>query len=199
MAPRKRQSADAATDSAAAAAAAAAAAEDPVDEWQQVAAEVDAFVFELDHDCVSASQCSRVHVIIHQLVKAAGDNTQKDQQQQWQKASFRALHQFRVDLQGQLAALQEQLHALGEACCLFAVPLFCNNPSCSNGHAPAELGLVSGRSCMCGGCRTAHYCSRLCQKQHWAKHKPVCKALVAAATAAGHEQGVPADPALVTA
>jgi hypothetical protein len=39
---------------------------------------------------------------------------------------------------------------------------------------------VGGRSCICAGCRTARYCSRDCQRQHWKQHKPGCKALAAA-------------------
>lgn len=44
---------------------------------------------------------------------------------------------------------------------------------------PTEQSLVGGRSCMCGGCHVAHYCTRGCQIAHWRRHKPVCKALAA--------------------
>jgi hypothetical protein len=74
--------------------------------------------------------------------------------------------------------------SLGDALCACAVPQACNCPACVNLSGLSELTLVSGRSCMCGGCRVAHYCSRECQRQHWKQHKAVCKALAAAAAAA---------------
>lgn len=48
----------------------------------------------------------------------------------------------------------------------------------------------------CSACRSAQYCSRLCQKRHWAQHKAECKRLLqeaasaepAAAQAAGDSQ-----------
>jgi hypothetical protein len=55
----------------------------------------------------------------------------------------------------------------------------CNNPGCSNVLGPSEVQLVGGHSCLCAGCRTAHYHGRLCQKQH----KSVCKVLAAAEAA----------------
>ena len=33
----------------------------------------------------------------------------------------------------------------------------------------------------CGGCRSAHYCNEVCQKNHWGAHKGPCKATRAAA------------------
>jgi hypothetical protein len=88
-----------------------------------------------------------------------------------------------------VAALQRvstQLKALGQSLCAFAVPDMCNNPRCRNVCGPSEAVLVGGRSCLCGGCRVARYCSRVCQKQNWkGQHKPVCEALAAAAAAAG--------------
>lgn len=40
----------------------------------------------------------------------------------------------------------------------------CSGPSCSK---PG--------SSKCGGCKNATYCSRECQKTHWAAHKTICK------------------------
>ena len=88
-----------------------------------------------------------------------------------------------------LAALVQHLQATGAMLCSIAVPHFCNNAACVNLSGPTELLLVSGRSCICAGCRIARYCGRDCQRAAWKQHKPVCKALAAtaatAATAAG--------------
>lgn len=70
------------------------------------------------------------------------------------------------------AGLQAQLQSAGEAFTSVAVSCLCNNPSCANVTGMSEQGLVSGRSCVCSGCRTARYCGRLCQRQHWKHHKP---------------------------
>jgi len=78
-------------------------------------------------------------------------------------------------------ALVQQLQVTGSALAGLAVPTMCCNPSCSNITGPLDLQLVSGRSCLCGGCRTARYCSRACQKAAWKLHKPACSALAAAA------------------
>jgi len=79
----------------------------------------------------------------------------------------------------------QQLHqSLGSTLTRFAVPHACNNLHCRNVSGRSEAQLVGGRSCICGGCRTARYCSRACQAQHWKQHKPVCRALAAAAVAA---------------
>jgi hypothetical protein len=85
-----------------------------------------------------------------------------------------------------LGLLVQQLQGLGLVLNTLAVPHACNNPACTSLAAPTELATVSRRSCMCAGCRVARYCSRVCQKQHWKQHKPVCKALAGAAAA---EQG----------
>lgn len=82
--------------------------------------------------------------------------------------------------------LQKQLQSLGVALNTLAVRCVCANPSCVNVSGPSEQQLVSGARCMCGGCRTAHFCSRTCLQQHWSQHKPVCKALAAQQ---GRQQG----------
>jgi len=73
-----------------------------------------------------------------------------------------------------------QLQAVGEHLNTVPVVPLCNNP-CSNMAGHAELGLVNGPNCKCASCRVAHYCSRGCQRAHWKKHKPRCKALKEAA------------------
>jgi hypothetical protein len=76
-----------------------------------------------------------------------------------------------------VAGLVEALETVGRACSVFAVPHCCNNPGCSNMARGSELSMVSGKSCICGGCQVARYCGRGCQKPHWKQHKPVCKML----------------------
>ena len=80
-----------------------------------------------------------------------------------------------------LAALVWQLQETGVMLSSVAVPHFCNNPACVNLSGPTEVQLVSGRSCICAGCRVARYCGRGCQRQAWPRHKAVCKALAATA------------------
>jgi len=42
----------------------------------------------------------------------------------------------------------------------------CENPDCAAAAADARLKLC--------GCRSVWYCSRECQRAHWASHKPAC-------------------------
>jgi hypothetical protein len=79
--------------------------------------------------------------------------------------------------------IAQQLLSTGLAMCSFAVPCMCNNSGCNNLAGLSELAAVSGRSCICGGCRVARYCGRACQRAAWKQHKPVCGALSAAAAA----------------
>jgi hypothetical protein len=91
---------------------------------------------------------------------------------------------FSTSMDERMPAALQQLRLTGLAVCGMAVPCLCNNPSCANTTGLTELSLVSGRSCICAGCRVARYCSRPCRARHWKQHKPVCAALAAASSAA---------------
>jgi hypothetical protein len=98
-------------------------------------------------------------------------------------AAFMILQVSRSDTAMVLEAAN-QLQSTGLAVCSFAVPCMCNNPSCTSWAGLSDLAAVSGRSCVCGGCRVARYCGRPCQRAAWKQHKPVCGALAAAAAVA---------------
>jgi hypothetical protein len=87
------------------------------------------------------------------------------------------------------------MRSLGIAVSNIAFPCACNNPACQQLAGPLELQLVSRRSCTCANCRVARYCCRLCQRQHWKQHKPVCQALTAARADAAAQSGANEDSA----
>lgn len=96
------------------------------------------------------------------------------------KSSLQRIREARAVLQGQQRGGPPGVEALrvGQAVLSrLATPHACNNPSCINTSGASERLLVSGRSCVCGGCRVAHYCGRACQRKHWKQHKPVCEGL----------------------
>ncbi|KAF8057151.1 PIG-K [Scenedesmus sp. PABB004] len=87
-----------------------------------------------------------------------------------------------------LAAQAEEL--CGAVCAALPLRACCNNPRCAAlAGARSELAAVGGRSCVCSGCvksaAPARFCSRACQAAAWRAHKPVCRALAAAAAGAG--------------
>ena len=127
---------------------------------------------------------------VHAALAAAdgGDLQQFRQQLEALSAAQAAVRQEGFT-EASLAALVQQLQATGLMLSSIAVPHFCNNPACVNISGPTEVQLVSGRSCICAGCRTARYCGRVCQRQAWQQHKSVCKALAAAAATAVHVNG----------
>jgi hypothetical protein len=118
---------------------------------------------------------------------AGGDPNQFKQQVEALSAARHAVRHDGVS-EATLAALVQQLQATGVMLSSIAVPHFCNNPACVDITGPTEVQLVSGRTCICAGCRTARYCGRVCQRQAWPQHKPVCKALAAAVAAADTQQ-----------
>jgi hypothetical protein len=73
-----------------------------------------------------------------------------------------------------------KLEALGKALSALPMDWACNNYTCGNLFGLSEQGEVMGRARMCGGCRVARYCSKLCQTEHWKQHKAACKVMAAA-------------------
>jgi hypothetical protein len=75
----------------------------------------------------------------------------------------------------------ELLHRVEAAACSAAAALpcrqLCNNVACLNLAKLSEGQLVSGKGCVCSRCKTARYCSRGCQEQHYKDHRRICKAL----------------------
>jgi hypothetical protein len=126
--------------------------------------------------------CRESAACVDQLAAAGCSAQQLQQQLDVLLAAQQGTQQVLTD--ASLAALVQQLQVTGRMLCGIAVPHFCNNLACGNISGPTEVRLVSGRSCLCAGCLTARYCGRDCQRAAWKQHKPVCKALAAAAAAA---------------
>jgi hypothetical protein len=84
--------------------------------------------------------------------------------------------------QQQPDAVLQQLASFADAV-VAQLPLrwTCNNPGCMNLQQGSELALVRSKVNRCSGCRRARYCCRTCQVAHWKSHKPVCRAIKAAA------------------
>jgi hypothetical protein len=89
-----------------------------------------------------------------------------------------------VGSQQAIERLTASLQQLGQVLTGFLVPFCCNNPDCRIATGPTEQSLVGRRSSICSACLTARYCGRDCQRVHWKRHKPVCKALAAHSAAA---------------
>ena len=141
------------------------------------------------------------HRALAQHLSAAGYNPQHMQQQLQQLLALLPPSQDSKDHKNAedppeqassaagAAEMQSQLQCVGAVLTSVAVMCVCNNPSCSNVAGRSELGLVSGRSCVCAGCLTGRYCSRDCQRQAWKQHKPMCRALAGAAAASAAAGG----------
>ena len=84
-----------------------------------------------------------------------------------------------------LVQLQQLVRAAGRVLTSFAHPGACNNPACMTFSGPSDSSLVQSSTSRCSSCRSARYCSKACQRAAWKQHRPVCKALTAAAAVAG--------------
>jgi hypothetical protein len=92
-----------------------------------------------------------------------------------------------VSQSARLSQQQQLVRAVGRALSSFAHPGACNNPACTTFSGPSEANLVQGSTSKCSSCRAARYCSKACQRAAWKQHRPMCKALTAAAPAATAE------------
>jgi hypothetical protein len=97
--------------------------------------------------------------------------------------SYAEVREIRTGADGVVAdrvgGLIRQLVSLGEKLSVLAVPHCCNNPRCVNTSGRSERAIVSGKGCLCAGCKVAHSCGKTCQAAHWKKtaHRSVCKKL----------------------
>lgn len=74
-----------------------------------------------------------------------------------------------------VAELVPCLQQAGVALSSLPTSLACNSSACTSLHKDSERLIVSGRGCLCGGCKLARYCGKACHEQHWRTHRPVCK------------------------
>jgi hypothetical protein len=120
----------------------------------------------------------KLQELVRETATVTGASFLVKQQQQQQRRPAAAA----VGDGGEGRVFSQQLQVLGLTLTSLAFKLVCNNPGCSSLADVSDLQLVKGRSKQCSGCVTARYCSKECQEQHWQQHKPVCKAVKAAAT-----------------
>jgi hypothetical protein len=72
--------------------------------------------------------------------------------------------------------LLSRLQELGNQLSTLPIHEACNNPACRVTVGSREQGLVSGKACVCAGCGKGHYCSKVCQREHWPLHQLQCAA-----------------------
>lgn len=85
------------------------------------------------------------------------------------------VYNTQVILEGLCKYWQEAHESASGVLAEIPVSFCCNDPTCVNLCMLSEYQLVSGRACVCGGCKVARYCSRECQQKHKRQHKLVCK------------------------
>lgn len=73
-----------------------------------------------------------------------------------------------------VSGLIKGLESLGQALSVFAVPHCCNNPRCVNISGLLEASIVSGKGCICAGCKVARYCGKPCEAAHWEGGTQAC-------------------------
>ena len=63
-------------------------------------------------------------------------------------------------------------------------------------HKCNNCGLIFGGLRVCVACKSAHYCSKRCQKAHWRQHKQECEEMAARAERAPTPPPPPPPPLL---
>jgi hypothetical protein len=108
----------------------------PADRLDSMAGTVSEWVGGIDPDSAAYAQLEAAGCSPQQLLQQLGAMLSAQQgTQQGQQLS-----------DASLAALVQQLQAVGVMLCSISVPHFCNNPACVNLSGPTEVRLVSGRS-----------------------------------------------------
>jgi hypothetical protein len=114
--------------------------------------------------------------------EAAGDEA--SQCEPWPQLVAEAWKQLHNTCEGQ--ALADNMLSFSSLLRVALPTRFCcNEPSCCCLDRPSELQLAAGKGSKCSACGTARYCGTADQHKHWKQHKPVCKAVAAAAKVAG--------------